>query len=164
MSTSPCIWQQQNRRKTKMIIIQKSIGTKAPPKKIWPLLTEPNQIMRWFTAVQEFKYTSRRRSGAGITFYYMEKVGPRLMKFNFKVTEWEKEEKLGFTMTEGPMKKNDQAWIVKANPKGSVFTILMEMEMPWGIIGRILEILFVNRMAEKHVKEALTNLRRLAEV
>ncbi len=146
------------------MLIQRSIEIKAPPEKIWPFLVEPEEIMRWFTSIQEFKYASRRRGGKGTTFYYAEKSGPRVMRFTCKVTEWEKGKRFGFTMTSGPLKKNDQIWYIKATPTGCIFTAMLDMEMPWWIIGRLLELLFFERMIRKHVKELLINLRRLAEV
>ena len=146
------------------MLIQRSIEIKATPEKIWPLLVTPEEIMRWFSFIQDFKYTSRRRVGEGTNFYYVEKSGPRLMKFNCKVTQWERDKRFGFTMLSGPMKKNDQIWYLRPTPKGCIFTVMIDMEMPWWIIGRLLELIFVERMIHKHVKEALINLRRMAEV
>jgi uncharacterized protein YndB with AHSA1/START domain len=146
------------------MLIQSSVEIKAPPEKIWPLLVEPNEIMRWFTSIQDFKYTNRRRDGTGTTFYYAEKSGLSTMKFTCKVTQWEKGKRFGFTMISGPMKKNDQIWYIKATPTGCTFTAMLDMEMPWWIIGKLLEILFVKRTIQKRVKEVLINLRRVAEV
>ena len=67
-------------------------------------------------------------------------------------------------MTSGSMKINNQIWIIKPDPAGSIATIMLYMEMPWGIIGKIMEMLFVGRMIKKHVKDALINLRKIAEV
>ena len=143
--------------------MQRSIEIAAPPEKIWPFLVEPEKILKWFTLLQKFEYTGEQRSGVGTTFYYEEKSGPRLMKFNFAVTEWVENERLAFIMTSGPLKKDDQVWSIEATPLGSTFTLIEDVEMPWGIIGRVMEALFVGRMIGKHLEEMLANLKGLAE-
>ena len=143
--------------------IERSIEIAAPPEKIWPFLVEPEKILKWFTLLQKFEYTSDQRSGAGTPFYYEEKSGGRLMKLNYKVTEWVENERLAFSLTSGPLKRNDQVWGIKATPSGSRFTLTEDVEMPWGVIGKIMDTLFVGRLVGKHLEEILANLKKLAE-
>ena len=143
--------------------IQRSIEIAAPPEKIWPFLVEPDKILKWFYLLKKFEYTGEQHSGMGTPFYYEERSGPRLMKFNYVVTEWVESEKLAFTMTSGSLKKNDQIWSIEATPSGSRFTLTEEIEMSWGIIGKIMEALFVGRLVGKHQEEILVNLKSLAE-
>ena len=142
---------------------EKSIEIKAPPERIWPFFIEPEKIMRWFTLLRKFEYTGDKRSSVGTTFYYEEKSGPRLMKLHFKVTEYVDNEKLAFIMTSGPLKKDDEVWSIKTTPSGSIVTLIMDVEMPWGIIGKIMDALFVGRMIGKRLEEMLANLKGLIE-
>jgi len=143
--------------------VQRSIEIAAPPEKIWPFLIEPEKILKWFTLLRKFEYTGEQRSGVGTPFYYEEKSGGRLMKLSYKVTEWVENEKLAFTMTSGPLKMNDQVWSIEAIPSGSRFTLTEDIEMLWGIIGKILEALFVGGLVGKHLEQILANLKKLAE-
>lgn len=143
--------------------VEKSIEIAAPTERIWPFLIEPEKIMRWFTLLRKFEYTGDKRSGVGTTFYYEEKSGPRLMKLNFEVMEWVENERLAFIMTSGPLKKDDEVWSIKATPSGSIVTLTMDVEMPWGIIGKIMDSLFVGRTVGKHQGEILANLKTLIE-
>ena len=143
--------------------VQRSIEIAAPPEKIWPFLVEPDKILKWFYLLQKFEYTSEQRSGVGTPFYYEEKSAGRLMKFNFKVTEWVENERLAFVMTSGSLKKDDQVWSMEVTPSGSRFTLTEDIEMPWGVIGKIMGALFVSRMVGKHLEEMLTKLKSLAE-
>jgi uncharacterized protein YndB with AHSA1/START domain len=145
------------------MIINKSIDIAAPPEKIWPFLVEPKKILQWFTILEKFEYTSKQHSGAGATFFYEEKSAGRIMKLNYKVTEWVENQKLAFSLTSGPANKDDQVWSIKATPSGSTFTLDEDFEMPWGIFGKILEVLFVNRQVGKRLEEIIANLKKLAE-
>ncbi|MFC1861870.1 SRPBCC family protein [Chloroflexota bacterium] len=143
--------------------MQRSIEIAAPPKKIWPFLVKPEKILEWFTLLKKFEYKGEQRSGVGTPFYYEEKSGGRLMKLSYTVTEWVENERLAFIMTSGPLKKDYQEWIIEAAPSGSRFTLKEDVEMSWGIIGKILDKLFVGWIAGKHLKKMIANLKKLVE-
>ena len=143
--------------------IQRSIEIAAPPEKIWLFLIEPEKILKWFDLLRKFEYTSDKRSGAGTTFYYEEKSSGQLMKLNYKVTEWTVNRKLAFSVTSGSLKKDDQVWSIEAMPSGSKFTMCEEVEMPMGIIGKIIGALFGGSMIGKNMEKILANLKRLVE-
>lgn len=143
--------------------VERSIAIAAPAEKVWPFLVEPDKIMEWFNLLRKFEYTGEQKSGVGTPFYYEEKSGPQLMKFHYVVTEWVENEKLAFTMVSGPMKKDDKILSIEATPSGSRFTLTEDFEMPWGVMGKMLEKLFVGRTIGKHLEEILANLKSLAE-
>jgi len=143
--------------------VQGSIEIAAPPEKIWPFLVEPERILKWCITFEKFEYTSEQRSGVGTPFYLEERAAGRLMKLNFAVTEWLQNKRLAFSMTSGDfVKAYEQIWKVEATPPGSRFTFMEEIELPYGIIGKILG-LFAQRRSEATVGEMLVKLKRLAE-
>ena len=143
--------------------VEGSIYIAAALENIWPFMVEPEKILQWYTTLQKFEFTGEQRSGVGAPFYCEERAGGRLMKLHFKVTEWVEHERLAFSMTSGNfVKKYDQKWVVAATESGSRFTLMEDVGLPYGIIGKILG-LFARRQSEKTVKEILANLKRLAE-
>jgi uncharacterized protein YndB with AHSA1/START domain len=142
--------------------IERSIETTAPPERVWPFLVTPEEILKWFTLLESFEYTSERR-GVGTTFHYDERSGGRLMKLDYRVTEWVENQRLAFTLVSGPMRKDDQVWSIEAIPTGSRVTLSEDIELSGGVFGKILLTLFVGRMIGKHLQDMLTNLRGLAE-
>ena len=143
--------------------VQRSVEIKAPPEKIWPWLIEPEKIMKWFTLLRKFEYTGEKRSGVGTTFYYEEKSGGQLLKMNYKVIEWEENSKIAFGVISGSLKKDDQVWSIERTPTGSRFTMFEDLEMPMGIIGKIIGALFGQMMIGKNMEKILANLKRLTE-
>lgn len=143
--------------------VQWSIDIAAQPDKIWPFLIEPEKILEWCITLRKFEYTSGQRSGIGTPFYFEEKTAGRLMKLNFEVTKWTENEKIAFYMTSGNFVKGyKQEWTVEAIPTGSKFTFMEEIELPYGIIGRILG-LFAQFISKATVKRMLTKLKSLIE-
>lgn len=143
--------------------VQRSIEIAAPPEKIWPFLVEPEKILKWCITLEKFEYTSEQRSGVGTPFYFEEKAAGRVMKLNFVVTEWVENERLAFSMTSGNFVKGyEQRWTVESIPSGSRFTFMEKVELPYGIIGKILG-LFARGRSEATVREMLAKLKSLAE-
>ena len=144
--------------------VQKSIEIAAPPEKIWPFLVEPEKILKWCITFKKFEYTSEQRSGTDTTLYIEEKAGPMpLMKLNFSVTEWLENERLAFRMTSGTgVKGYEQSWTVEATPSGSRFTFMEEVELPFGIIGKLIGLVGQN-MSKATVGKMLVILKSLAE-
>jgi uncharacterized protein YndB with AHSA1/START domain len=142
--------------------IERSIDTAATPERVWPLLVAPEEIMKWFTLLESFEYTGEQR-GVGTTFHYDERSGGRLMKLDYRVTEWVENQRLAFTLVSGPMRKDDQVWSIEAIPTGSRITLSEDIELSGGVFGKMLLAAFVGRMIGKHLEEMLVNLRGLAE-
>jgi uncharacterized protein YndB with AHSA1/START domain len=154
--------ERENKREGEMIV-QRSIEVGAPPEKVWPFLTEPEKIMKWFSLLKKFEYTGDKRRGAGTTFYYEEKSSGQLMKLNYIVTEWVENKKLAFCVTSGSLKKDDQVWSIEAMPTGSRFTMYEDLEMPMGIIGKVIGALFGEMMIGKSMEKILANLKKMVE-
>ncbi len=143
--------------------VQSSIEIAAPREKIWPYLVEPEKILQWCVTFQKFEYTADQRSGVGTPFYVEEKAGGPLMKLNFAVTDWAENERLAFRMTSGTFVKGyDQSWTVEAIPSGSRFTFVEQVEMPFGIVGKLIGLVGQHG-AEGHAREMLASLKSLAE-
>ncbi len=143
--------------------VQRSIEIAAPPEKIWSFLVESEKILKWCITFKKFEYTSEQRSGVGTPLYVEEKAGGPLMKLNFAVTEWVENERLAFSMTSGTgVKGYEQRWIVEATPSGSRFTFTENVELPFGIIGKLIGL--VARFgSQANVGKMLAKLKSLAE-
>ena len=133
--------------------VQRSIEIAAPPGKIWPFLIEPEKILKWCITFRRFEYTGEQRSGVGTTLYIEEKAGPMpLMKLNFAVTEWAENERLAFRMTSGSgVKSYEQSWTIETIPSGSRFTFIENVELPFGIIGKLMDRLPALKMLQPFI-------------
>ena len=143
--------------------VSRSIEVAASPQKVWPLLVQPEAILKWFTLLEKFDYTSEPPHGQGATFHYEERSGGRLMKCDYRVTDWVEGQRFAFTLVSGPLAKDDQVWRIEALAAGSRVTLEEDVELSGGVFGRMLLALGVGRMIGKHLQEMLVNLKKLAE-
>lgn len=144
--------------------VQRSIEIAAPPHKIWTFLVEPEKILKWCIIEEKFEYTGEHRTGVGTHFYFEEKAAGRLMKLNFTTTEWMENEKLAFRMVSGNFLKHyERRCTVEATASGSRFTFTEQIELPYGLIGKIIG-LFARFSMQAAVKKMLGKLKSLAEV
>jgi len=142
--------------------VQGSISIGAPPEKVWPFLVEPERILKWYTLLRKFEYTSEQHAGVGATVYMEEEAGVSL-RVSYVVTEWVENEKLAFRMTSGNFVKGyEQTWTLERIPTGSRFTLAEDVTMPYGPIGRVLGA-FSRSSSERHIEEILAKLKALVE-
>ena len=143
--------------------VERSLEMAAAPQRVWPLLVESQQILKWFTLLKSFEYTSEPPRGVGTTFHYEEQSGGRLMKLDYRVTEWVENERLAFSVVSGPLRKDDQVWSIAAVPGGTKVTLWEDVALPGGKLGDVVLAPVVGRMIGGHLAEMLVNLKGLAE-
>ncbi len=113
--------------------------------------------------MQRFEYASEQCSGVGAPLYFEEKVAGQLMKLNCEVTEWVENEKIAFNMTSGNMVKSyGEKWVIETTPSGSRFTFTEQGELPYGIIGKLMEPI-AQSMSGAIIEKMLAKLKKLAE-
>ena len=144
--------------------VESSILIAAPPEKIWPFLVEPEKILQWCVTFKKFEYTGEKSSGIGTPFYVEEKASPMaLMKIHFKIREWVKNERVAFSMTSGTgVKAYEQKWEIEPTPSGSRFTFVENVELPFGIIGKLMGLVGQNT-SKATAGKMLVILKGLAE-
>lgn len=85
------------------------------------------------------------------------------MRMNFKITECKENQLLALQMVSGTgVKAYKQDWSLEAIPSGSKFTFAEEVELPYGIIGKLLGTLMEGTSAAT-VDKMLIKLKTMAE-
>ena len=143
--------------------IQKAIEISAPPERIWPFFVEPERVLKWYSTLRKFEYSGDLRSGVGTPLYIEEQaVGP-VMKLHFEVTQWEENEKLALRLVSGTgVKSYEQQWSLEPTAGGSRFTFAEQVELPYGVLGKLLGLVG-ERMSAATVDKMLARLKALVE-
>jgi uncharacterized protein YndB with AHSA1/START domain len=144
--------------------IHRSIVIAAAPDRIWPLLVNPQNILRWCATVRAIRHLGEQRGGVGARFHFEEKAGGRLLRLDFVVTEWIVNARVAYEMTAGNLVKGyAQRYLIETDPQGSLVTIVEDVKLPYGIVGRVAG-LFRRSVSQAHLERMLIKLKLLAEV
>jgi uncharacterized protein YndB with AHSA1/START domain len=143
--------------------VQKTIDIAAPPEKIWPFFVEPNRVLQWYSTFRKFEYSGDSRSGVGTPLYIEEQAMGPVMKMNFEISQWNENEKLALHMVSGTgVKAYDQQWSLEPTAAGSRFTFAEQVELPYGVLGKLLGLVG-ERMSAATVDQMQARLKVLAE-
>ncbi len=145
------------------MIVQRSLEIKAAPKKIWPHITEPELILRWFTFLTKYEFKDAERGGEGVSFYWQEKQGGFIyLTLHYRITKWVENESIAFKLSSGPLKKDDQTWRLEETPEGLRFGIRTEIEFTGGLLDSLMKPA-VTMVINRNMDKVLKNLKAVVE-
>jgi len=144
-----------------------SIEIKAPPERVWEMLALDRQV-EWMARVESAEYTSEVRApedkfrvSASVHFAYIDKGWDH----DAEITESLENERMTYR-SKPPYQASKPpytvTYILKPVEGGTKLTFLGYYEMPWGILGKILEKLASGSM-EKEVGRSLEKLKTILE-
>jgi uncharacterized protein YndB with AHSA1/START domain len=143
--------------------VQKAIEVTVPANRVWPYFVEPEMVFQWCITFKKFEYTSNQRSGVGTPIYIEEQASGQLMKMNFEVTEWKENEKVALRMISGgSLKSYEQSWSLEPTTLGSKVTFMEDIELPYGVIGKLLGLI-LEGMSTSTADKMLAKLKSLVE-
>jgi uncharacterized protein YndB with AHSA1/START domain len=143
--------------------VQKSIDIAASPQQVWPFFVAPEKVLQWCITFKKFEYTGEQRGGVWTMLNIEEQAAGPVMKMQFKITECKENEKLALQMVAGTgVRAYEQSWSLEPSPAGSRFTFREEIELPFGIIGKLLGLI-LEPMSAGTVDKMLVKLKTLAE-
>jgi uncharacterized membrane protein len=143
--------------------VTKSIEIEASPEKVFAFmgdLEKMNEISKGFSEVQ---YTSKEPYGVGTTLHFVGKAGGQQAEWDMEITELVKNKKV-VERTIGASKFKMQAtYIYEPTAKGTKLTITMDYELPYSVLGKIIDKLRVSKDIEKGMEKSLRDIKKALE-
>lgn len=141
--------------------VEKSIIITAPPEKVWEMLAFDKHL-EWMDGYKSVEYTSKVRTPkdkykVGASAHVIEHV-----EYDLEITESLENEKMMYRFDARKISMV-MTYILETVDKGTKFTYLVDYEMPWSILGEIIEKLYLRRHIEKETETSLENLKTLLE-
>lgn len=142
-----------------------SVEIAAPRQAVWNVISDPSRHTEFGTFVREVRLVSEGELGEGTV--YREKSGPGFMKSagEWTITAFDPPNRLVHTQKESSMTA-EATWTLEQIDSGSTrLTQILEFEaMPrFRPLGRLLETLVANRLAERETARMLQDIKRIAE-
>ena len=145
-----------------MTRIEKSIEIKAPPEKVWEMITF-DKAVEWMDEMewQNVKYTSevhtpKDRYRVGATAHITEKHA----EYDCEITESTKNEKITFR---SPSYNMITTYILEPVEEETKFTYELDYEFPYSIFSKIIDKLFFQRTTHKLMEKSLETLKSILE-
>ena len=148
-----------------MTRMEKSIEIMAPPEKVWEMLAL-DRLTEWVPGykrdLESVEYTSEIRTPedklkVGASAHGIPK---KKGKFNFEIMESLENQKFTYRLS-GSLNVIVTSTLEPVQ-QGTKFTYLYDYEMPWGILGKIIEKLLISNL-KKESESSLENLKNILE-
>jgi carbon monoxide dehydrogenase subunit G len=145
--------------------MEKSIEIMAPPEKVWEMLAL-DRLTEWVPGykrdLESVEYTSEIRTPedklkVGASAHGIPK---KKGKFNFEIMESLENQKFTYRLS-GSLNVIVTSTLEPVQ-QGTKFTYLYDYEMPWGILGKIIEKLLISNL-KKESESSLENLKNILE-
>jgi uncharacterized protein YndB with AHSA1/START domain len=148
--------------------IERSIEIKAPPEKVWKMFAF-DRLPEWMDMMESVKYTSevqipKDKYRVGATALGTPKGGPP-DNCQYEITESLENEKFTYRMWEKWLRRTlggPVTYTLNPVDGGTKLTMVGVLEMPWGILLKVVEPLIL-RMGRKEFEKSLENLKNILE-
>jgi uncharacterized membrane protein len=149
-----------------MTRIEKSILIKAPPEKIWEMMAW-DRVPEWMDGMKSAEYTSEvstleDKLEVGATAHTVLQYAGIKVENELENTECIVNEKSSYRSVSGDM-TTFGSMILEPIEEGTKVKFITDYELPYSILGKIVDKLFVQREGEKGVEESLEKLKNILE-
>jgi carbon monoxide dehydrogenase subunit G len=143
--------------------ITKSIEIEAPPEKVFAFIIDMKKTNETSKGFAEGEYTSKGPVGVGTTLHYVAKAGGSQAEFDMEVTEFEKNRKMSRRTVGASKFKMHGSSTLEPTAKGTKLITTMDYELPYSILGKIIDKLRVSKDMEKSMERTLRDMKKALE-
>jgi uncharacterized membrane protein len=141
--------------------LDNSIEIKSPPETVFAYLADIESHPEWVKWTKEAEVTSLEKTGLGSTSTMKMQVGPRKETVEAIVTEFKPDEFVAWRNTRG-MDMTDRLSVVPYQD-GTKVAWSVDYKPPMGGMGKLVDLLFMERLFDQLAKDSLTLLKERLE-
>ena len=146
-----------------MTKLTKSIEIEAPPEKVFAFITDVKKGNELTKGFAEAEYTSKGPVGVGTTQHAVAKAGGSQAEFDMEITEFVENKKISMHTIGASKLKMTGSHTLEPTAKGTKLTNTAEYELPYSILGKIIDKLKVSKDIEKRVEKELRDMKKALE-
>jgi carbon monoxide dehydrogenase subunit G len=146
-----------------MTKLTKSIEIEASPEEVFAFLLDKEKMNEAGKGFSQFEYTSKGPVGVGTTKHYVTGSEGSTMEFDSEVIEFVKNKKM-VSHTIGASKfKGTDSFTLEPTAKGTKLTYSMDYELPYSVLGKLINKVSVQKKMEKGISDALEGGKKALE-
>ena len=146
-----------------MAKVTKSIEIEASPEKVFAWVSDiknVNESMKGFT---ELEQTSKGPLALGSTFHAVGKAGGNTVEVDMEAIEFVKNQKVVWRTVGASKTKMTSTWTYEPTAKGTKVIYAQEYEVPYSILGKLVDKLKVHKDIEKNNTTILERMKKAIE-
>lgn len=141
------------------------IEIEAPIEKVFAFLSDPKSNEKVFPEEDKVKIEvlSKGPPGVGTKFRFTGLLAGQKIHSDAEYVEFEKNRRFVERQTEGDMKKWEQTFVFKATGKGTKVNLITEYQLPYSILGKIIDRLKAGKEIQTSVKASTEKAKEILE-
>ena len=137
--------------------LTKSIEIEASPEKVFTFINDDKKMNE--AGSVKVETTSEGPVGVGTTRHL---VGPK-MEWDLEVTEFVKNKKIAQRTIGASKFKMTDLWTLEPTAKGTKLTFSADYELPYSLLGKVVDKVRVGKLIEKQQSQTLENMKKALE-
>ncbi|HTY74258.1 MAG TPA: SRPBCC family protein [Candidatus Nanoarchaeia archaeon] len=144
-----------------MARIERSIEINEPLGKVFSLINW-DKVPEYYDSIKKVEWTSEPKMKVGATVHVFSEIAGSKGEWNAEITEYKDNEKVSWRTTEGNMTIIYNATL-DPTKAGTKLTTSFDYELPYSILGKLIDKLRVHKSLEKETEKALQKMKAIAE-
>ena len=144
-----------------MARIETSIEINALPEKVWSLVNW-DRVPEYYESIKKVTWTSKGRMEVGATVHVLSDIAGVKGEWDAEITEYADNQSVSWRTTSGNPTIIYHATLAPSKT-GAKITTAFDYELPYSILGKIIDKLRVQRAMEKEAEKALQKMKVAAE-
>jgi uncharacterized membrane protein len=141
--------------------IEKSIEISAPIAKVFSLVNW-DKVPEYYDSIKQVKWTSEPKMKVGATVHVLSEIAGAKGEWDAEITEYKDNEKVSWRTTGGNMTIIYNA-TTEPTKAGTKLTTSFDYELPYSVLGKLIDKLRVHKAMEKESDKALQKMKEIAE-
>ena len=144
-----------------MAKLEKSIEINAKPQNVFKYVKDFEKMTEWNSGFKSVNVTSAKKEGVGVTAHMVTELSGREMEFDMQTTAWVENKNIAWK-SEEPM-KSVGGYNLEPSGAGTKLVMKMDYELPYSVLGKLLDKIKVSKELEKDIAESLEKLKKILE-
>lgn len=143
--------------------VHETIEINAPMETVWALAADARRLPEWQGNVVEVKGISGAMDEVGTKYTSVGRLLGRQLEATFEITKVDKPHLLENKGTIPGGGHGSGSFHLEPHGTGTTFTVDIDVELPLGILGGVVDRLFAERTLERDIHHGLETLKALCE-
>lgn len=144
-----------------LVKTEKSIDIAVPAEQVWPMLLW-DRLPEWLDVITAAEYTSPEKELVGATAHVIGETAGVRAEWDIEITEYDKPRKATWRTTGGNLTAIGVTTLAPTET-GTRLSFMIDSELPYSILGKIIDKLVVSRSFERSIERGLAKLKTMLE-